>query len=126
MINLAVFSVYLLSSYSHHKRQCELKSALIFTQSLRAVQDTVSPAVEHCGIDAAAACSLIKLFPLVENPSRYRSVHARLIPVEVERMETVTRIQILTSQHTTTILFSWLTSSLAWLNVSGSCKLSCC
>lgn len=60
----------------------------------------VSPTVEHCGIHFAATCSLINLFLLVENPSRYRSVHARLIPVEVERMEIVPRTQILTSQHT--------------------------
>lgn len=85
-----MFSVYLLSAYSIHKRQCELKFVLIFTQSLRVIQDTVSPAVEHCGIHSAATCNLIKLFLLVENPSRYHSAHAQLIPVEVERMETVT------------------------------------
>lgn len=112
----------------------------------------MSPAVELCGIHAAATCSLIKLFLLMEKPSRYQSVNARLIPIEVVRIPIATRTQTATghvawsgkanlfsdreqfllavylnpSAHATTILFSWLACSLAWLNMTGSCKLSCC
>lgn len=75
----------------------------------------MSPAVEHCGIHSAATCSLIKLFLLVENPSRYHSVHARLIPRRLipcrswRKGNSTKKTNLNQSAHPTTILFSWLT-----------------
>lgn len=53
----------------------------------------MSPAVEHCRMHAAATCSLIKLFLLMETPSRYQTLSASLIPIEVVRIAVATRTQ---------------------------------
>lgn len=42
---------------------------------------------------AAATCSLIKLFLLMETPSRYQTLSASLIPIEVVRIAVATRTQ---------------------------------